>query len=79
MNNMSENIRNEPIKPIHKPKRKSRRIEKGYRFRSIGNRILYEFVLPKGARIVNGLVFQDLDGRVNCLGTIHEFIGGISK
>jgi len=51
-----------------------------YRWRSIGSRRLYEFVLPKGSRIVNGLVFVDTQGgKLECLGSIHEFIGGLCK
>lgn len=46
------------------------------RFRRVGSRKGYEFILPKGARIVNGSVFVKKEGeKTECLGTINEYIG----
>ena len=49
------------------------------RFRRVGNRRLYEFVLPEGSRIVNGVVFQAVDGHVECLGNVNEFMGDLGR
>ena len=51
------------------------------RFRRRGSRMLYEFVLPEGSRVVNGLVFVDAQGgKVECLGTVNQYImGGLEK
>ena len=51
-----------------------------FRFRRVGSRRLWEFVLPEGSSVVNGLVFRDIqDGKKECLGTIREFVGGLGK
>ena len=49
------------------------------RFRRVGSRRLWEFVLPEGSRVVNGIVFVDTDGsgKVECLGSINQYIGNI--
>jgi len=50
------------------------------RFRRIGTRKLWEFVLPEGSSVVNGVVFaKTQDGKVECLGNIGEFVGGLGK
>ena len=50
------------------------------RFRRIGTRKLWEFVLPEGSSVVNGVVFAKAqDGKVECLGDIGEFVGGLGK
>lgn len=44
------------------------------RFRRVGSRRLWEFVLPEGSSVVNGCVFVDIqDGKKECLGTVSEF------
>lgn len=50
------------------------------RFRRTGSRRMWEFLIPEGSRIVNGLVFRDAqDGKVECLGTISEYVGGLGR
>lgn len=50
------------------------------RFRRMGTRKLWEFVLPEGSSVVNGVVFaRTQDGKIECLGDIRKVVGGIGK
>jgi len=50
------------------------------RFRRVGSRRLWEFVLPEGSSVVNGVVFRDTqEGKKECLGNIREFVGGLGE
>jgi len=50
------------------------------RFRRVGSRRLWEFVLPEGSSVVNGIVFVDIqDGKKECLGSINEFTGRFGR
>lgn len=49
------------------------------RFRRVGSRRMWEFLIPEGSRIVNGLAFRDVNGKTECLGTINEIIKELSN